>query len=179
MLFVILIFIYLLMIITMYISGADPVVVQDDFNSDLASLFEWVTFNGLAVNVSKYQSMLLARRRHRHQLSSIQLLLNNNVLRVHKSVKYLGIIVDENLSWSEQVRNVRWRSLSALAAIRRVSLCLSSGILITLYNAFILPYLTCCCVVWHFCPRTVSDNLQHVQNYAMRFILKLPPRNSS
>ena len=136
--------------ITMYISGADPVLVQDDLNSDLASLFEWVTSNGFAVNVSKSQSMLLARRHRRHQLSSIQLLLNNNVLRVHKSVKYLGIIVDENLSWSEQVRNVRRRSLCALAAIRRVSLCLPSNILITLYNAFILPYLTYCCVVWHF-----------------------------
>ena len=69
--------------------------------------------------------------------------------------------------------------MSALAAIWRVSLCLSLDILIALYNAFILPYLTYCCVVWHFCLQTVSDNLQHVQNYAMRLILKLPPRTSS
>ena len=59
--------------ITMYISGADPVIVQDDLNSDLASLFEWVTSNGFAVNVSKSQSMLLARRCRRHQLFSITL----------------------------------------------------------------------------------------------------------
>ena len=164
--------------ITMYTSDADPVIVQDNLISDLASLFEWVTCNGFAVNVSKSQSMLLARRRRRHQLSSIRL-LNNNALWVHKFVKYLGVIVDENLSWSEQVRNVSQRSLSAIAAIHRVSLRLSSDILITLYNAFILPYLTYCCLVWHFCPQTVSDNLQCVQNYAMRLILKLPSRTSS
>ena len=86
--------------------------------------------------------------------------------------------MDESLSWSEQVTYVRRRSLSALAAIRRVSLYLSSNILVTLYNAFVLPYLTYCCVVWHFCSKSISDNLQRVQNYAMRLVLKLPPRTS-
>ena len=107
--------------IAMYTSGTDPVSVQDHLNFDLASLFEWVTSNGFAIDVSKSQSMLLARRHRRHQLSSIQLLLNNNVLQLHKSVKYLGIIVNERLSWSEQVTYVRRRSLSALAAIRSQS----------------------------------------------------------
>ena len=104
--------------------------------------------------------MFLARRRRRHQLSSIQFLLNNSVLQLSKSVKYLGIIVDEGLSWLEQIGHVRRRSLSALAAIRKVSLYLSSNVLITLYNAFVLPYLTYCCVVWHFCSKTSSHNLQ-------------------
>ena len=49
----------------------------------------------------------------------------------------------------------------------------------TLYKAFVLPYLTYCCCVWHFCSKTVSDHLQRVQNYAMRVILKKPPRTSS
>ena len=74
-------------------------------------------------------------------------ILNNNVLWVHKSVKYLGVIVDENLSWSEQVRNVSQKSLCALAAIRRVSLCLSSDIatdyfIQCFYSA--LPHLLLC-----------------------------------
>ena len=127
-----------------------------------------MTSNGFTVNVTKSHSMLLARRRRRHLLSSIQFLLNNSVLQLNKSIKYLGVIVDEDLSWSEQIGYVRRRSLSALAAIHKVSLYLSSNVLVTLYNAFVLPYLTYCCVVWHFCSKTSSDNLQRVQNYAMR-----------
>ena len=165
--------------IAMYFSDTEPVLVQDRLNSDLASLFTWVTSNGFEVNVSKSQSMLMARRHRRHQLSSMQFLMNNNVLQLHKSVKYLGIIVDEGLSWSEQIGYVRKRSLSVLAAIHRVSFCLSSNVLVTLYNVFVLPYLTYCCVVWHFCSKTASDNLQRVQNYAMRVILRQPPRTSS
>ena len=104
--------------IAMYTSSTDPVLVQDHLNFDLASLSEWVTSNGFTVNVTKSHSLLLARRRRRHLLSSIQFLLNNSVLQLNKSIKYLGIIVDESLSWSEQIGYVRRRSLSALAAIR-------------------------------------------------------------
>jgi len=43
-----------------------------------------------------------------------------------------------------------------------------TNILITLYNAFVLPYLTYCCVVRHFCSKVLSDDLQRVQYYAMR-----------
>ena len=53
------------------------------------------------------------------------------------------------------------------------------NVLIALYNAFVLPYFTYCCVVWHFCTTTMSDNLQRDQNYAMRIVLKKPPRTSS
>ena len=143
--------------IAMYTSSTDPVLVQDHLNFDLTSLSDWVTSNGFTVNVTKSHSMLLARRRRRHLLFSIQFLLNNSVLQLIKSIKYFGIIVDEGLSWSEQIGYVRRRSLSALAAIRKVSLYLSSKVLITLYNAFVLPYLTYCCVVWHFCSKTSSD----------------------
>ena len=58
--------------ITTYTSSIDLVSVH----FDLASLSEWVTSNGFTVNVS-IQSMLLSRRRHHHQLSPIQFLLNN------------------------------------------------------------------------------------------------------
>ena len=138
--------------IAMYTSGTDPAIVQHKLNSDLASLFEWVTSNGFTVNVSKCQSLFLARRhraslfewvtsngftvnvskcqslflarRHRrHQLSTIRLLLDNNLIQPQRSIRYLGVIVDEYLNWSDHVRSVRRRSLAALAAIRKVSMC--------------------------------------------------------
>ena len=125
---------------------------------------------------------LLARSHRCHQLSSTQFLLNDNVLQHHKLVKYLGIIVDEGLSWSEQIGYVRRRSLSALAAIRRVSLYLSSNILVTLYMqcfCFTLPHLLLWGLTFRFCFKSISKNLQRIQNYAMRIIFWKPPRTSS
>ena len=118
------------------------------------------------MNISKCQSMVLARKHRRHQLPSIQLLLHNNVIQPQRSVKYLGALVDECLNWSDH----------ALAAIRRISVYLSTNIMIILYNAFVLLYLTYCCVVWHFCSKLLSDQLQCIQ---IRMILKQPPGTSS
>ena len=36
-------------------------------------------------------------------------------------MKYLGVIIDQNLSWKQQVERVRQKSLAGLAVIRRAS----------------------------------------------------------
>ena len=123
--------------------------------------------------------MIFVRKRWRNCVSSSKLLINNKPILFEKSVKYLGVLVDQDLTWSLHVGHVRKRSLAALATIRRVSVYMPTRVLIALYNAFVLPHFTYCCVVWHFCSKTASTNLQRVQNYAMRIILKKPPRTSS
>lgn len=65
----------------------------------------------------------------------------------------LGVLVDQCLNWSQQVSYVRSKSLVALAIAQRVSYYMSTKVFILLYNAFVLPHLTCCCVVWHFAPK--------------------------
>ena len=162
----------------MYVTNADTALIQAHINSDLASLSQWATTNGVKINISKCQSMVLARRHWRSQ-ASIKFLINNVRLLPQKCVKYLGVLVDQDLNWSQQVSHIRRKSLAALALVRRVSSIMPTKVLLSLYNAFVLPHLTYCCVVWHFCSNTLSDNLQRVQNFAMRIILKKPARTSS
>ena len=89
--------------------------------------------------------------------------------------------MDECLNWSDHIRSVRRRSLAALAVIQKVSMCLSSKILTTLYNIMPLFYPTLLIAVLFgtFVQNHYPFNLQRVQNYAMRLILKQPPRTSS
>ena len=167
--------------IAMYVTNADATVVHAHINSDLALLSQWATTNGFKINTSKCQSMVLARRCRRSQLDSIQFFIGNVPLLPQKCVKYLGVLVDQELNWSQQVYYIRKKSLAALAIVRRVRfyMYLSTKVLISLYNAFVLSHLTDCCVVWHFCSSTLTNNLQRVQNYAMRIILKRTARTSS
>ena len=141
--------------------------------------FRWVTSNGFKVNVSKSQSLLLASRHRRDELSSLQIFLDGNLIRPNSCVKYLGVLVDSNLASTNHIQSVRKKCLAALSVICRISIYISTTLLKILYKTFVLPYLTYCCCVWHFCSKTVSDRLQRVQNYAMRVILKKPPRTSS
>ena len=123
--------------------------------------------------------MIFTRKHRRSEVSSVNFLLNGDLILPQTSVKYLGVLVDQDFTWSLQVGHVRTKSLAALAAIRRVSMYMPTRVLLALYNAFVLPHFNYCCVVWHFCSKSMSINLQQVQNYAMQIILKKPPRTSS
>ena len=165
--------------IAVYVTNADTALIQAHINSNLASLSQWATTNGVKINISKCQSMVLARRHWRSQ-ASIKFLINNVPLLPQKCVKYLGVLVDQDLNWSQQVSHISRKSLATLALVRRVSSIMPTKVLLSLYNAFVLPHLTYCCMVWHFCSNTLlSENLQRVQNFAMRIILKKPARTSS
>ena len=102
--------------IALYFSNGDAVLVQTNINSDLALLSHWIADNQFRINVSKFQSMVLARRNRRSQVASIR--FNDEPLPLQMCVKYLGVLVDQDLTWSQQVGHVRRKSLAALATIR-------------------------------------------------------------
>ena len=66
-----------------------------------------------------------------------------------------------------------------MAAIRKSSTYLPTATRRLLYNALVLPHLDHCSVIYNSCSVNLSDQLERVQNYAMRIILKKPPRTHS
>ena len=81
--------------------------------------------------------------------------------------------------WTQHLENVRRKCLAGLAAIRRSNTYLPTATRRMLYNALVLPHLDYCSTVYNSCSISLSDKLERVQNYAMRIILKKPPRTNS
>ena len=69
--------------------------------------------------------------------------------------------------------------MAKLAAIRRARSYLPCHVRKLLYQSFVLPHLNYCSIVWNSCGTTMSDRVERVQNYALRIILRKPPRTSS
>ncbi len=131
------------------------------------------------MNVTKTQAMVLSRKKSRPQADSINITLHGETIRQQETVKYLGVVVDQNMNWVQQVEEVRRKSLAGLASIRRASAYLPSCTMRLLYNVIILPHLDYCSVVWHSCTKALSNRVERVQHYAMRMILKKPHRADS
>ena len=74
---------------------------------------------------------------------------------------------------------MRRKSLAGLTAIRRARTYLPVKTRKVLYQSLVLPHLDYCCVVRNSYGTGLSDRLERVQNYAMRMILKKPPRTCS
>ena len=62
--------------------------------------------------------------------------------------KFLGVLIDCNLSWKDQINNVSKKLSKSIAVIRKASFVLNSDALYTLYCALFLPYLNYCVEVW-------------------------------
>ena len=85
---------------------------------------------------------------------------------------YLGVVIDESLSWNNHVSYIASRVYPKLKLLNRISSFLSPAILLKTYKMTILPILDYGCIVWGFCSKKSSDLLERLQNKAMRIILR-------
>ena len=90
--------------------------------------------------------------------------------RVEKS-DYLGLIIDENLSWEEYVLTLIKKISSAVAAIKNVNF-LPRKTLVTLYQSLVESRLRYCNTVWGNCGLTLKNKLQTLQNRAARVVTR-------
>ena len=117
-------------------------------NSELQKLNDWFIANKLSVNVSKSCFIVFTGNRRRYDPESFKVLLNNNKLTQVKSTKFLGVLIDENLSWNQHVELVVSKISKGAGLIFKLKQSLPRYALITLYNSLILPYLNYCTMIW-------------------------------
>ena len=165
--------------ITIYVSNKSPDVVGSALEGDLERISSWIAANGLTMNVAKTQLMTMCRRGKHRKAEKVKVHVGGVELPKQDAVKYLGVIVDRELNWKQHIDGVRKRSLACLASIKRAGTYLSCRTKKMLYSSLVLPHLDYCSVVWSSCGVGQSDRIERVQNYAMRMILRKPPRTSS
>ena len=88
-------------------------------------------------------------------------------------VQYLGLIVDDTLTWSDHVEYMSTKIRRGIGILKRTSKFLKEGSLLMIYSSLIEPYLRYCNIVWGQCNETLKDKLQALQNKAARSIAKV------
>ena len=164
---------------TLYYSSKNLSDLKDSVESDVEKVSKWIDDNGLTMNSSKTQCMFLSRKRREREVAEVRIVHRGEELTSGSSVKYLGVVVDKDLKWKEQVSHVRKKCLATLSKLRRIFPALPVSMRILLYSALVLPHLDFCSSVWHHCGETLTRRIEKIQNYAMRLITSSPPRTSS
>ena len=92
-----------------------------------------------------------------------------NLWRVSKT-KSLGIFIDENLNWNNQIDNISKKASKGIAILRRAKKFISQPSLLTMYQSLVQPYFDYCSLMWGNCNQTCKDKLQKLHNRAARVI---------
>ena len=74
-------------------------------NPDLRNLTYWLNANGISLNVKKTELVVFKHQRKKLD-SPVKFRLNRKRLYPSKSVKYLGIKIDKNVNWKQEIHDI-------------------------------------------------------------------------
>ena len=154
------------------LSAKSHAELQRKIDNVLPSISEWFFANRLSLNTKKTMYQVYSKRKH----ENFDVQINGSKIERQESVKYLGVMVDENLKWKKHIYNISSVVNRNLGIMGRAKYFLSSRELLLLYNTLILPYLNYCAVVWGRNYTSTLKALVKFQKRAVRIIDKKPFR---
>jgi exonuclease III len=151
-------------------SGRSCDDVMARINPELSNLSMWFCANKLSLNVTKTNYILFGSKRSFIPNNNFRIIINNSdIVRVHE-VKFLGVLIDEELSWKSHTASVAAKLSRNVGVLYKLKSVIDKNTLLTLYYALIQPHLMYCVIVWGGSSQTALDKLTKLQKRAVRIV---------
>lgn len=138
--------------------------IDDTINKELNQICNWMKLNKLSLNCSKTKAMLFHMPQKTVQYP--KLVIDNVDIDFVESFNFLGIVIDQNLSWIQHITLISKKISKCVGILNRLKHAVPSNILKNIYNALVLPYLNYGALLWHKC----AGRLLVLQKKAIRAI---------
>ena len=114
---------------------------------------------------------MIFRSKKRNCLFSTDLRINGQTITRVESTRFLGVIIDEHLTWREHINTVKNKTSRGLGVICKARKLLNVSTIVSLYYAFIYPYLMYCIEVWGGALSSYKDVLIKIQKKIVRVMV--------
>ena len=164
---------------TVIVCGKDMSDLSNVMNAELEKISKWFKTNKLCINVDKTNYMVFRPYQRYINLDPIVIRINNIPLIRKENASFLGIVINENLSWKNHTKHVSSKISKAVGIISKVKHIFPKCVLVNIYNSLILPYLQYGNVVWGNYYKSNIEILHKLQKRACRIITSSHRRQSS
>jgi hypothetical protein len=155
---------------TIVLSHFDPALLFREANTVLDTIFNWFCSNKLSLNAPKTQYIII-QRNNNIDLSQYNLYVNGVCLSRISECKFLGITIDEALSWRPHISRLNSKISNALFAIKHVFMFfLPRDSLGILYFSLIHSHLTYGILAWGTANTNIIRKTGTIQKRAIRII---------
>ena len=161
---------------TIIISESNPERLFNLANKYLDELYHWFCANKLSLNPNKTKYMIIQNPLKPRSFDDKRVYINGNLLSKvghnnnEKSCKFLGIYLDEFLSWKHHLSYVNTKISRSLFALKQAKIFLPFESMKTLYFSLIQPYLLYGILAWGTANSNVLKRTQILQKRAIRII---------
>ena len=155
----------------------DTLLAIEDYDIDravhrsnlvLGDLSKWLSENDLIVNENKCKVLYLGQKNK--PVSGVR--MNQMTLEVANVVKYLGIHIDDKLSFKAHILAVIDKITKRTSYFGRICRDVNMINRINVYKSIIAPHYQYCPTIWAYADAGDIQKIQIQQNRAMRYILR-------
>ena len=139
-------------------------LITDDLNN-------WCYHNKLTIHHDKTEAMIITTSKFNGPLMPVK--IGNKIIKYVQKTKCLGIIIDQQLNWKQQVDAVHKSYCTKLKLLTRLNY-LPKQTLEEIYFKTIIPSVVYCIAVWGSSVESGLQKLEKVHARAARIVNQLP-----
>ena len=151
--------------------------LESNLNYDLKFISEWLKSNRLSLNVDKTKLLIFHSKNNKMQFNDISIKIQNVKIMPSNYVKYLGVLIDENLSWDQHVKDLSCKLSSANGIISKLRHYAPKSAVLSVYHAIFYSHMIYGSSVWSLTTKSNLDLINILQKKSMR-IINFAPYNS-
>ena len=158
---------------TVIISGRNIKEAKQQANDILQQFYNYFTINKLTVNEEKTKYMVFdfrPKKARNKDIDNTELDMNNVILEKINKIRFLGIIINDRLTWDDHKIHIKNNINKALGIIYNCRDILKQSHLVNIYNTFLLPFLNYCISLWGSSIQSKTGILTILQNRILRII---------
>ena len=154
----------------LYVMGNNYEIVGSRLKAQGQLASTWYKNNFLLANTDKIQFLTVNPRKLDMEKRDVSLYIEGEDIRKSDKIKLLGVHIDENLNFTSHISDICTKASQKVGVLMRLRKLIPCSAKSVLYKSFILPHLTYCHLVWHFCKSTDSKKLERIQERALRAV---------
>ena len=147
-------------------TGCDIETVLQYLKNDTNILLRWFENNYFKMNADKCKLLIT------NSGENVSLVVDGHKIKRNKTVKLLGIKIDNQLNINDHVSSIYKKTSLKLHALARISKFMSKEKLRVLMKAFVESQFGCCPLIWMYNSRTPNNKINKLYERALRLVYK-------
>ena len=157
------------MILIFYFESPELSKIEKVVNRELRKVRKWLEANRLALNVDK-TNFVIFHSQQQKLTDHIVLKIGNKKIKQESDVKFLGVLLDSNLSWKFHLAQLSKKLARTAGLFYKIRHYAPTETLILLYHGIFAPFLSYGLPVWGSTYPSLLDPITVLQKRILKII---------
>jgi len=144
----------------------DIEVISQNISYEFSKVLDWVKVNKLKINIDKTKCMCFSTRQR--SIEYPEIVANNSIIERVKSFNFLGIIIDQHLTWSVHIDHISLKLSRITGVLNRLKNVLPYQILKQIFDSLFMSHVHYGILVWGY---SGQSRIMKLQKKALRIVV--------